>query len=66
LISEKTVKLGDSPGREIHIETPTAGTYRARLYLVERRLYQVVVLAPKEVATSEASDWFLESFQLTK
>jgi hypothetical protein len=37
---------------------------RARVYLVEQRLYQVVVFGPKDLATSKDALEFLDSFEL--
>jgi hypothetical protein len=65
LDSEKDIKLGEYPGREIRIEV-AEGKYlfRARVYLVEQRLYQVVILGTPEDATSKEADKFLDSFKL--
>jgi hypothetical protein len=65
LADEKEIKLGDYPGREIQIEIAGGKRlFRARVYLVEQRLYQVVVLGTKETATSKEADKFLDSFKL--
>ena len=36
----------------------------ARVYLVDQRLYQVVVFGPKDLATSKDTLKFLDSFEL--
>jgi hypothetical protein len=65
LASEQDLKLGDHPGREIRIEVAGGKQlFRARVYLVEQRLYQVVVFGTKDAATSKEADKFLDSFQL--
>jgi hypothetical protein len=67
LASEKDIKLGDHAGRELHIDVAGGKQlFRARVYLVDQRLYQVVVFGSKEAATSKAADKFLDSFQLTE
>jgi len=40
--------------------------FRARVYLIEQRLYQVVVFGTKEAATSKDADKFLDSFKLAE
>jgi hypothetical protein len=67
LVSEKDIELNKHPGREILIAV--AGgvrLFRVRVYLVDRRLYQVVVFGPKEAANSKEADKFLDSFKLTE
>ena len=65
LLSEKDIKLGDSPGREIQIEVAGGKSlFRVRVYLVEQRMYQVVVMGTKKAATSKESEKFLDSFKL--
>jgi hypothetical protein len=69
LVSEKDVRLGKQrvPGREIQIDVAGGKRlFRARVYLVEQRLYQVVVFGTKEAATSKETDKFLDSFKLTE
>jgi hypothetical protein len=36
------------------------------VYLIEQRLYQVVVFGTKEAATSKDADKFLDSFKLAE
>jgi len=67
LVSEKNVKLGKHPGREIRINVAEGKRlFRVRVYLVEQRLYQVVVFGTPETATSKDADKFLDSFKLTE
>ena len=65
LADEKEIKLGDYPGREIRIEVAGGKRlFRVRVYLVDQRLYQVVVFGTKATATSKEADKFLDSFTL--
>lgn len=67
LVSEKDVKLGEHPGREIRIDVAEGKRlFRVRVYLVDQRLYQVVVFGTPEAATSKEADKFLDSFKLTE
>jgi hypothetical protein len=67
LASEKDIKLGGHPGREIRIEVANGKQlFRVRVYLVDQRLYQVVILGTKEQATSKEADKFLDSFRLAE
>jgi hypothetical protein len=67
LASEKDIKLGENPGREIQIDVQGGRQlFRARVYLIEQRLYQVVVFGTKEAATSKEADKFLDSFKLAE
>ncbi len=67
LLSEQIISLDDYPGRELKIDTLDGKvTIRSRIYLVNNRLYQVVVVIPKDHPTSDKNiDKFLESFTLT-
>jgi hypothetical protein len=59
----KPIKLDGHPGREIVIEKDGAVIAKVRLYLVDHRLYQVMVLgAAKEKDVST----FFDSFRLNK
>src|SRR5262245_17563822 len=67
LESERKIKLNGHPGREQAIKLPEDGKiFRARVYLVGQRMYQVVILAPKDVAFSKEADTFFDSFKLAK
>jgi hypothetical protein len=62
---EKDIKLGEYPGREILIDVAGGKRlFRARVYLVDQRLYQVVVFGTRQAATSKEADRFLDSFKL--
>jgi hypothetical protein len=65
LASDVKVALGKAkhPGREIRVEIPDQKRlYRARLFLVGDRLYQVVALGPDEFVKGKAVDDYLNSF----
>src|SRR5262249_5697914 len=67
LTSEKAIKLGEHTGREIRIDVAGGKRlFRARVYLGEQRLYQVVVFGMPEAATSKEADKFLDSFKLAE
>jgi hypothetical protein len=66
LASEKDIKLGTHEGREIRIDVAGGKRlFRVRVFLVEQRLYQIVVFGTPESATSKDADKFLDSFKLT-
>jgi len=66
LLSESFIDLDNHPGREIKVESSDrTATLRARVYLVNNRLYQTVWAGPKEDSSSEEVDRFLDSFELT-
>ena len=67
--SEKKINIGKDkfPGREILLEKPSeTAVYRARIFLVNNRLYQIVIVAPKDIATNMGTDKYLESFKLSE
>jgi hypothetical protein len=66
LTGEKKIKLADKyPGREITADLPgKKGVIRARIYIVGKRLYQVLVIGTEDTAKSADATKFLESFQL--
>src|SRR5262249_39144714 len=41
VVSDKQIKLETFPGREIHIDAGALGLYRARMFVVRGRLYQI-------------------------
>ena len=53
------------PGRDMVITIPSAGGIgRCRLYLVDARLYQIMVLGKPEFANSDVATKFIESFEI--
>ena len=55
LLNEKKVTLGKYQGLEFLIESAQLGFYRSRVYIVDGRMYQVSLTAPKEFVTSPAA-----------
>lgn len=68
LLNEKPIKLLDKyPGRQFEYAIPDEkGLYRSRIYLVDGRLYQVIVVGTEAFATSETADAMLDSFALLR
>jgi hypothetical protein len=65
VVSEKQISLnGNYPGREFTLNTKSAGPMRARIYLVEQKLYEVYVIGRKDLVESAESTAFLDSFKL--
>jgi hypothetical protein len=68
LTSETTITLAGYPGREVVIEARGEDRppviIKGRLFMVENRLYQVTVVAPRARAGDKAIDDFLQSFKL--
>lgn len=65
----KRIKLGRYPGREFTKTYPgdrQTRTQRTRLYLVERRLYQVKAVTLAAEATSTEATRYFTSFRLLK
>lgn len=65
LLSELIISLEGHPGREIKVEV-AGGEYtlQARIFLVDSRLYQILVGTPIDDAFSTDVDRFLDSFAL--
>ncbi len=67
LIEEKQRHLGEFPGREIRAELPATGIQmRAFIFLVKRRLYQIIIVGPKDEVNSARADSIYFSFELRK
>jgi hypothetical protein len=65
--SEKAISLaGKYPGREFtaSFTHPQPGVLRARIYLVGKRLYQVMAIGSEEFVSAPAAGAFLESFMV--
>jgi hypothetical protein len=63
LVSDAPVSLNEHPGREFTASAQGL-SLRARIFLVENRLYQIMAVVPKGQENSEEVDRFLQSFQL--
>jgi hypothetical protein len=66
LISSSKTTLDKNPGRVMQADVPNLGVYHSRMYLVGDRLYQIVVLGPKDLATGAEAKKYLDSFKLAK
>lgn len=68
LIDEETIDIEGNPGRSLIIGTDVndnqAATINSRIYLVDNRLYQILVVSPDDNDIEETSETFLESFSL--
>ncbi len=68
LTSETNITLAGHPGREVVIEARGEDqppvTIKGRLCMVQNRLYQVTVVAPRARAGDKAINDFLQSFKL--
>jgi hypothetical protein len=63
-LRQRALQLGGTPGRELEFEAPGGVVYRARAYLVNRRLYQIFAGASRAQAQPEQFARFLDSFTL--
>jgi len=67
LVSEKKITLDKSPGLDFEYELPDGkGIGRARMYLVNERLYQMLFINGTEKTVPKEVEKVLESFKLTK
>ena len=66
LVSETVIFIGGYPGRELRIET-LDGKFAAmsRIFLVNNRLYQVMVVMPADRTITDEIRTYLDSFALT-
>jgi hypothetical protein len=65
-IASSEIKLADKyPGRSVEADLPDkGGKLNGRIYLVGKRLYQVLVMGKGDFSKSEAATKFLDSFEL--
>lgn len=67
LISESPISLNSFSGREVQMTTTEGDgkhAIRTRMYLVKNRLYQVLVVLPKDELFSKNAVKFMDSFKL--
>lgn len=66
LLSETRISLDGAPGRELMIKAPGELIIHSRIYLVNQRLYQLIVVAPASKATNLSGSirGFFQSFRL--
>ena len=64
VLSNDKITLGKAkhPGREVRVELADKKQYRARVFLVGERVYQVVLLGPDEFVKSKEADDYFASF----
>lgn len=65
LMAETAIDLQGNPGRELKIAGPQKEYIRARLYLVNNRLYQIKAVSKLEHAQDEDMEMIFNSFKLT-
>src|SRR4051794_4724582 len=66
LLSSKKITLQKKyPGRDFTFEVANIGQARARVYLVEGRLYQTAVFGSEDLVKSADTKTFLDSFKVT-
>ena len=68
LENEEVIDLNGNPGRSLVISTSAnqaqSATINSRIYLVDNRLYQILVVTPAGADATESSAAFLDSFNL--
>lgn len=64
LVSQENIRLGDFPGREIRLQYSQGEIGRGRIFLANRRLYQVVVITSKESSLPKSIEGFFKSFRI--
>ncbi|MEM1309923.1 MAG: hypothetical protein AAF892_02900 [Cyanobacteria bacterium P01_D01_bin.71] len=68
LETEEAIDLDGNPGRSLVISTEAnqaqPATINSRIYLVDNRLYQILVVTPEGTDATESSAAFLDSFNL--
>jgi hypothetical protein len=67
-LNQQDIKLGQYSGKEFKFESPEETLVQQRVYLVKKRLYQIVTEIPKARQSALSSDVekFMNSFQLLK
>jgi hypothetical protein len=65
LLSEKPITLQGYPGRELRLSIPDGYEALQRIYLVDKRLYSLIVIAGSKGLDSPEAKKFLDSFQVT-
>jgi hypothetical protein len=63
LVYEKKISLGDYPGIELESEDAQVHQ-RGRFYVADRKVYSLVVAAPKDIPFPAAMNRWYESFRL--
>lgn len=68
---KRLAPLGDRPGREFFVDVPESavpggGALRAKVYLVDRTMYQLIAIVPRSKRNSDTPGKFLDSFTLVR
>jgi hypothetical protein len=66
LVKEDKITHGTYQGREILVELPASTFTRSQVFIVEDRIYHLLVLGPKDMVSSKDADKFFESFKLLR
>ncbi|HTY08301.1 MAG TPA: hypothetical protein VMF29_03975 [Candidatus Edwardsbacteria bacterium] len=67
LVEDKERHLGEFLGKEIKADLPVAGYgMRAFIFLVKRRLYQIIIVGTKDEISSARADSIFFSFELRR
>ena len=64
LVNETELDFHGYPARELEIEVPQKATVRARLILIDNRLYQVMVVSQSARILDRKGSEFLDSFRV--
>jgi hypothetical protein len=67
VLSEKNLTLDGFPGKEakVKVSSPTSGEFTVRIFLVENRLYQIMVGGTTGKIDQAGATRFLDSFKLS-
>lgn len=70
LLTSSDITLNDNPGKEFSADGKVVnagdGNLRGRIYLVKNRLYQIIVVGPKDKTVEADVVKYLQSFKLNK
>jgi hypothetical protein len=67
LVKETRIKHGPYPGRDLLIEMPGKGTFsRLQLFIADQKMYQLIVVGPRDACLAKEAEQFLESFKLLR
>jgi hypothetical protein len=64
VLGENSISLGNFPGREIRIRLEKNIILLGRIYLVNKRVYQLFVVTNQEANLTKSIDGFFKSFQV--
>lgn len=64
LVSQQTIRLGNFPGRDIRLQLDRGLIARGRVFVVNSRLYQVIVVTGQERNLTKSIEGFFKSFRL--